>query len=107
MTYRKEHIRKCAPRRQGLWQPPLWLCLLLDAAGCVSYFLPVWGEWMDMVWAPLAAVLFYVAFGGKTGTLGALITFAEELLPYTDILPVFTLGWFVRRHERTTSSKRE
>lgn len=87
-------------RNKGLWQPPLWLCVLLDAVGCVSYLVPVWGEWLDIVWAPLAVVLFYVSFGGKTGFFGAFLTFAEELLPTTDILPIFTLAWFYRRYER-------
>lgn len=33
--------------------PSLWLCLLLDAVGMVSYFIPAWGEWIDAVSKPL------------------------------------------------------
>ena len=79
--------------------PSLWLCLLLDAVGMVSYFIPAWGEWIDVVWGPLAAFLFYYLFGGKTGAVGAAISFAEESLPFTDFIPMFTIGYFVRKRE--------
>ncbi len=79
--------------------PSLWLCILLDMVGITSYFIPVWGEWIDVVWAPLSAFLFYLLFGGKTGTIGSAITLAEEALPFTDFIPMFTLGYWVRRIE--------
>ncbi|MBR6549774.1 MAG: hypothetical protein IKT71_01045 [Paludibacteraceae bacterium] len=79
--------------------PPIWLCILLDVAGCISYFLPTWGEWIDAIWAPLSALFFYLLFGGKTGALGAVINFVEESLPFADILPMFTIGYFVRKRE--------
>ena len=79
--------------------PSLWLCLLLDVAGMLSFVFPGWGEWIDALWAPISSVLFYYLFGGKTGALGAAITFAEESLPFTDIIPMFTIGYFVRRKE--------
>ena len=84
--------------------PSLWLCLLLDAVGMVSYFIPAWGEWIDAVWGPLSAFLFYYLFGGKTGAVGAAISFAEESLPFTDIIPMFTIGYFVRKRELQNSS---
>ena len=80
--------------------PALWLCLLLDALGMVSYLIPVWGEWIDTIWGPLAALLFYILFGGKTGTVGAVISFLEELLPFVDVIPMFTIGYFIRKRER-------
>lgn len=79
--------------------PALWLCLLLDSMGMVSYFIPVWGEWIDIVWGPLSAILFYWLFGGKTGTIGAMISFVEELFPFTDAIPMFTIGYFVKKKE--------
>ena len=79
--------------------PSIWLCVLLDAVGMISYFVPAWGEWIDVVWAPLAAVLFYVLFGGKTGAIGSAIAFAEEILPFADIVPMFTIGYFIRKRE--------
>lgn len=79
--------------------PSLWLCLLLDAMGMVSYFVPGWGEWIDTIWGPLSAIIFYILFGGKTGMVGAAISFAEEALPFTDVVPMFTIGYFVRKKE--------
>ena len=77
--------------------PPLWACILLDAVGYVSLFFPGIGETTDLIWAPLSGLLFYIAFGGKTGVIGAAIAFAEEILPWTDVIPVFTLGYFLRK----------
>ena len=79
--------------------PALWLCLLLDAVGMLSYVFPGWGEWIDALWAPISSILFYYLFGGKTGALGAAITFAEESLPFTDMIPMFTIGYFIRKRE--------
>ena len=79
--------------------PQLWLCILLDIVGVASYFIPAWGEWIDTIWAPLSAFLFFLLFGGKTGTIGAAITFAEEALPFTDAIPMFTIGYFARKAE--------
>ena len=87
--------------------PSLWLCLLLDAVGMVSYFIPAWGEWIDVVWGPLSAFLFYYLFGGKTGAVGAAISFAEESLPFTDIIPMFTIGYFVRKRELQNPSTKD
>ena len=79
--------------------PKLWVCILLDIVGMVSYFIPVWGEWIDAVWAPLSAFLFYWLFGGKTGAIGAVVSFTEEALPFTDTIPMFTIGYFTRKVE--------
>ena len=84
--------------------PKLWVCLLLDAIGIISYLIPVWGEWTDTVWAPLSAFLFYLLFEGKTGTIGAAISFAEEALPFTDLIPMFTIGYFIRKKELYANS---
>ena len=79
--------------------PKLWVCILLDLVGMISYFVPSIGEWIDALWAPIAAFLFYLLFGGKTGTIGAAITFAEEVLPFADAIPMFTIGYFARKKE--------
>jgi hypothetical protein len=85
--------------------PPLWLCLLLDAIGIASYFIPIWGEWMDVMWGPLSACWFYYLFGGKTGVVGAVVSFVEESLPFADIIPMFTIGYFIRKRELLLHSK--
>ncbi len=72
----------------------LLLCLLFDAIGYLSYVVLGLGEWIDVVWAPLAAWLNYRLFKDDAGTGGAIFTFIEEALPGTDFIPSFTLTWF-------------
>ena len=84
---------------KGIKLPPIWLCIVLDLLGCVSYFVPTWGEWIDLIWAPISAFFFFWLFGGKTGALGATINFIEESIPFADLLPMFTIGYFVRKRE--------
>ena len=69
----------------------LVLCVLLDAVGCVSFAIPLVGEFSDIIWAPIAAMISYKMFGEKRGKYIALTTFAEEILPFTDIIPSFTI----------------
>lgn len=70
-------------------------CLLLDAAGMVSIAIPAVGPFLDVVWAPIAASISYKMFGEKRGKYTSLITFVEELLPMTDVIPSFTIFWFL------------
>ncbi len=88
-------------------RPSLLTCVLLDIAGYLTYLIPFLGEWGDGLWAPLSAFLFYRMFGGRTGKTGAIISFIEEILPFTDFIPTFTIGYFVRKREaekqKTTS----
>lgn len=79
--------------------PPFWICILLDTIGLVTYLIHGWGEWVDIGWAPISAFLFYLLFGGKTGIIGAIINFIEESVPFADAIPMFTIGYFVRRRE--------
>ncbi|HRZ98411.1 MAG TPA: hypothetical protein P5084_12715 [Paludibacter sp.] len=78
-------------------RPRLLFCLIMDLAGYVTYAWPFLGEWGDMIWAPLSAYIFYRSFGGKTGAIGSFINLAEELLPFTDFIPTFTLGYIYNR----------
>lgn len=81
-------------------KPSLILCILMDAVGYLTYLLPVIGEWGDIIWAPISAYLFYKMFGGKTGKVGALISFAEEILPFVDFIPTFTIGYIYNRFRK-------
>jgi len=69
----------------------LALCLLLDAVGCISFAIPLIGDFSDIIWAPIAAIISYKMFGEKRGKFTALTTFTEEVLPFTDIIPSFTI----------------
>lgn len=74
-------------------RPSLILCLIMDALGYATYVLPVFGEFGDIIWAPISGFIFYKAFGGKVGVMGGIINFIEEALPGLDFIPTFTLAW--------------
>ena len=77
--------------------PPLYQAVILDLVGMASYLFPVMGEWVDVAWAPLSAWLFLRLFGGRVGTFGAIVNFTEEILPFTDFIPTFTIACILRR----------
>lgn len=79
--------------------PPLWLCILLDLVGMLSYIVPTFGEWMDIAWGPISAYLFIILFGGIKG---AVIVFLEEILPFTDAIPTFTITYFICKNKLKT-----
>jgi hypothetical protein len=79
-------------------KPSLALCLVLDAIGYFTYAVPFLGEFGDIVWAPVSGLIFYKLFGGWKGALGGLFSFAEEILPFTDFIPSFTIGWLVKEY---------
>lgn len=70
-------------------------CLLLDAVGMASMIIPGIGPFLDIIWAPIAASISYKMFGEKRGKYTSIITFLEEILPATDIIPSFTIFWFL------------
>jgi hypothetical protein len=81
-------------------QPPtLLFCLTMDALGCATYILPGLGEFADIVWAPVSAIIFYKTFGGWKGAFGGIFNFIEEILPGTDIIPSFTIMWFLKYYK--------
>lgn len=76
--------------------PNFALCLMLDVIGCVSFTIPFLGEFSDVIWAPVSGWIFYKLFQGRYGLFGGAFSFLEELLPFSDILPTFTLAWMIR-----------
>lgn len=88
--------------------PHIALCIVMDLIGMLTYAIPVLGEFADVVWAPLSAFLFYKLFGGKMGVFGGAFSFLEEIIPLTDIIPSFTIAWFIRKNaiEKSLALKR-
>ncbi len=76
--------------------PPLIFCIIMDLIGYASFSIPFIGEFSDVIWAPLSAMIFYKTFGGRMGIFGGTFSFLEELLPFTDIIPTFTISWLMR-----------
>jgi hypothetical protein len=81
-------------------QPSLVFCILMDLVGYATYAVPVLGEFGDILWAPVSAIIFMATFGGWKGVLGGMGNFIEELLPGTDFIPSFTLMWFIQNMQR-------
>jgi len=71
----------------------LFLGLLFDAIGMLSFTVPMVGEFSDVIWAPIAAYLMTSMYHGTVGKVGAVVAFLEEVIPFTDVIPSFTLTW--------------
>ena len=71
----------------------LLIGVLFDVLGIATYFIPALGEAGDLAWAPIAAATFFGMYRGLTGIIGGSIVFIEELFPFTDFMPTFTLTW--------------
>nr|WP_294787150.1 hypothetical protein [uncultured Flavobacterium sp.] len=71
----------------------LLIGLVLDGIGMISFSIPLLGEFSDVVWAPIAAIIMTKMYKGRVGKVASVLTFVEEILPFTDIIPSFTLTW--------------
>ena len=71
----------------------LILGILFDAIGLVSFTVPLVGEFSDVIWAPLAGFLMTWMYKGTIGRVGGVVTFLEDILPFSDFIPTFTLTW--------------
>ncbi|MFH6946331.1 hypothetical protein [Flavobacterium sp. FlaQc-50] len=74
-------------------QKKLLLGLLFDGIGMLSFTIPLVGDFADVIWAPLAGFLMTYMYKGRVGKVAGILTFVEEILPFTDIIPSFTLTW--------------
>ncbi|MCH5716561.1 hypothetical protein [Niabella hibiscisoli] len=75
--------------------PSLLFCIIMDAIGYLSFAIPGVGEFSDVVWAPISAIIFAKTFGGAKGVFGGIFNFVEEIMPGMDIIPSFTIMWFL------------
>ncbi len=67
--------------------------IVFDLLGIVTYLFPALGEAADLAWAPIAAATFFGMYRGLTGLIGGSFVFIEELFPFTDFMPTFTITW--------------
>lgn len=96
MGYYLQSFSRMAPKKQKL--PSIYLCIVLDIIGMLSYLLPVGGEFFDFIWAPISGILFFILFGSSRFALfGGIFSVLEEISPGLDVIPTFTLAWFVKR----------
>lgn len=66
----------------------LLICLVIDILGSSSELVPFLGELTDIIYAPIAATVLRNLYGSNI-LFG--LEFAEEILPFTDILPLATI----------------
>ena len=71
----------------------LVLCLIIDTLGTSSEFIPFVGELTDIGYAPIAALALRYIFTGSNIVFA--LEFVEEILPFTDILPLATICWTI------------
>jgi hypothetical protein len=71
----------------------LILGILFDGIGMLSFTIPLVGEFSDVVWAPLSGFLMMKMYKGNIGKIAGTFSFLEEILPFTDVIPSFTLTW--------------
>jgi hypothetical protein len=69
----------------------------MDLIGMASFIFPGMGEFADVIWAPISGYIFFKLFGGRLGVIGGVLDFLEEIIPFTDIIPSFTIAWLLRR----------
>ena len=82
--------------------------LTYDALGMATGAIPLVGGFLDLLWAPYAAKKMKTMFPGKDGKLASIIVFLEEILPFTDFIPTFTLMWiytYVWKKEEAPSAR--
>lgn len=67
-------------------------CILYDCIGMATYFIPVIGPFLDLIWAPFAAAQMMKMFPSRKGKIAAFFVFLEEITAL-DIFPSFTIMW--------------
>lgn len=74
----------------------LFLGILFDVIGMLTYAVPFLGEFADVVWAPISGILLMWLYKGSIGKVGGIFSVIEELLPGMDFIPTFTLAWIYK-----------
>lgn len=66
---------------------------MYDVVGMATMAIPLVGPFLDIAWAPYAAKQMSEMYPGKKGKIASVLVFIEEILPFTDFVPSFTLMW--------------
>ncbi len=71
----------------------LFLGIIFDLIGMMSYIIPGIAESTDIIWAPISGILLAMMYKGMTGKIAGVFGTLEEIIPFTDAIPTFTLTW--------------
>jgi hypothetical protein len=86
-------------KEEKIFLPNIAICIIMDVIGMATYIFPAMGEFGDIIWAPISGYIFFKLFGGRFGLIGGVLNFLEEIIPFTDIIPSFTIAWFIRKNQ--------
>ena len=89
----KTNLQKSEHKKQSNKFTKLYLGILFDLIGMISYAIPLYAETIDLIWAPISGILLMKMYQGTTGKVAGIIGFIEEVFPFIDIIPTFTLTW--------------
>ncbi|MER3464742.1 MAG: hypothetical protein C4329_10390 [Chitinophagaceae bacterium] len=83
--------------------PSLAACLLMDLLGFAFVAIPFFGPFVEMLFAPISAIIYWRMFGFRKGFFGGVFNFIEELIPGVDLIPTFTITWIIQylKHKQT------
>ncbi|MBN2222045.1 MAG: hypothetical protein JW708_07500 [Vallitaleaceae bacterium] len=84
----KEEILK---QYERLRNRKLAAAIAIDLIGFFINFIPVLGGISDAIWAPMSGFLIFLLFPNRKGM--ALFGVAEEIMPFTDIVPTAIMTW--------------
>lgn len=88
-------------------QRNLILGIVFDLIGMLSFTVPFIGEFSDVIWAPIAAIALSKMYKGNIGKMGGIFEFVEEILPFSDFIPTFTLTWIYTYVIKTNANKHD
>ena len=80
--------------------PSLSMCLLMDLLGFAFLSIPFLGPFVEMLFAPISAIVYWKMFGFRKGFFGGIFNFIEELIPGVDLIPTFTITWVMQYMKR-------
>lgn len=63
----------------------LALSIVLDLIGLIPL--------IDLVWAPLSGYIMTKMYTGNKGKVAGIVSFVEEIIPFSDFIPTFTIMW--------------
>tara|TARA_R110001592_G_scaffold123607_3_gene331695 strand:- start:1256 stop:1534 length:279 start_codon:yes stop_codon:yes gene_type:complete len=65
----------------------LILSIVLDIIGFFT-IIP-----FDVIWAPISGYIMTKMYKGNKGKVAGVISFLEEIIPFLDVIPTFTIMW--------------
>lgn len=65
----------------------LILSIVLDVIGFFTV-IP-----FDIIWAPISGFIITKMYKGNKGKVAGIISFLEEIIPFLDVIPTFTIMW--------------